>query len=406
MAWLPEASALTVVAGLRALMPAFDFAACVPFGRERGGVLFRAASQEAPPPDVVDRIESLLGLNTPDALRYADRRRQQRRTARLVPTRAEVGEATMLEAFLLAGDTSAEGWIRTLLQDQLPAGRYGRLLLMPGAAAPVAVVAKSPQVCNCFNVGEDAIRSALQRCGGNDDERLAGLQGQLPCGTQLRLLPARAAAAGQGRAGVHGRHITQVINLADNRVPWASASTSRRSAGARTAPIAHPRAGRRPARPGAGRHRDRSGGRRFLPGHAHQGRDARRNGRLPRRHPRPPASPAGQRSATVVLPSYNGARKLPVLTPLLALLLAREGAAVLVHGTATEDKRVTSEAVFAALGQPARSAISPLRQGECAFVPPTCCTRSQAPAGRAPRGRPAQSGHSLVKLMNPCEGPR
>ena len=38
----------------------------------------------------------------------------------------------------------------------------------------------------------------------------------------------------------------------------------------------------------------------------------------------------------VVLPSYNGARKLPVLTPLLALLLAREGLGVVVHGTTTE----------------------------------------------------------------------
>ena len=54
---------------------------------------------------------------------------------------------------------------------------------------------------------------------------------------------------------------------------------------------------------------------------------------------------------TVVLPSYNGARKLPVLTPLLAMLLARQGAAVVVHGTPTEDRRVTSEAVFAALGE-------------------------------------------------------
>jgi anthranilate phosphoribosyltransferase len=35
----------------------------------------------------------------------------------------------------------------------------------------------------------------------------------------------------------------------------------------------------------------------------------------------------------VVLPSYNGARRLPVLTPLLALLLAREGLPVLLHGT-------------------------------------------------------------------------
>ena len=38
------------------------------------------------------------------------------------------------------------------------------------------------------------------------------------------------------------------------------------------------------------------------------------------------AARAGERPL-VVLPSYNGARQLPVLTPLLALLLAREGAA-------------------------------------------------------------------------------
>lgn len=108
---------------------------------------------------------------------------------------------------------------------------------------------------------------------------------------------------------------------------------------------------------------------------------------------------------TVVLPSYNGARKLPVLTPLLALLLAREGAAVLVHGTATEDKRVTSEAVFAALGQPARSAISPLRQGECAFVPTEVLhpgLKRLLDVRRVVGLR--NPAHSLVKLMNPCQG--
>ncbi|MGM9425133.1 nitrate reductase [Hydrogenophaga sp. MI9] len=183
VAWLPEASALTALTELRALMPSFDFASCVPFGRERTGVLFRAASPEAPPPEVVDRIEALLGLNAPDALRYVDKRRQQRRTARLVRGTGEDRDAITLEAFLLAGDTSAEGWIKTLLQDQLPAGSYGRLLLMPSASAPIAVVAKSPQVCTCFNVSEDAIRGALPRCGGTDDQRLAGLQGQLQCGT-------------------------------------------------------------------------------------------------------------------------------------------------------------------------------------------------------------------------------
>jgi len=179
VAWLPEASALTALTELRALMPSFDFASCVPFGRERTGVLFRAASHEAPEPALIERIETLLGLGTTDTLRYDDRRRQQRRSARL----QREGEVITLEAFLLAGDTSAESWIKTLLQDQLPAGSYGRLLLMPSASAPVALVAKSPQVCTCFNVSEDAIRGALPRCGGTEDQRLAQLQGQLKCGT-------------------------------------------------------------------------------------------------------------------------------------------------------------------------------------------------------------------------------
>lgn len=108
---------------------------------------------------------------------------------------------------------------------------------------------------------------------------------------------------------------------------------------------------------------------------------------------------------TVVLPSYNGARKLPVLTPLLALLLAREGAAVLVHGTATEDRRVTSEAVFTALGQAAQPSVNALQAGECAFVPTELLhpgLKRLLDVRRAVGLR--NPAHSLVKLMNPCAG--
>ena len=113
----------------------------------------------------------------------------------------------------------------------------------------------------------------------------------------------------------------------------------------------------------------------------------------------------GNGLTTVVLPSYNGARKLPVLTPLLALLLAREGAAVLVHGTATEDRRVTSEAVFAALGQPARTTVNTLSAGQCALVPTEVLhpgLKRLLDVRRAVGLR--NPAHSLVKLMNPCEG--
>ena len=66
--------------------------------------------------------------------------------------------------------------------------------------------------------------------------------------------------------------------------------------------------------------------------------------------PRMLALPAPDAAGAVVLPSYNGARKLPNLVPLLALALARAGVSVLVHGMEEDPGRVTSAAVFAALG--------------------------------------------------------
>jgi anthranilate phosphoribosyltransferase len=58
----------------------------------------------------------------------------------------------------------------------------------------------------------------------------------------------------------------------------------------------------------------------------------------------------------VSIPSYNGARKQPNLVPLLALLLAREGVPVLVHGVTVDPGRVTSAEIFAQLGvEPAHS---------------------------------------------------
>ena len=179
VAWLPEGQALAAREGLQALMATVPFAACVPFGRERTGVLFRAAAHEAPSAEWIQKIEALLNLTSADTLRYADRRLQQHRAVRLRPT----ATGRQLDAFLLAGDTSAEVWLKALLQDELPADAYGRLLLMPGAKAPVAVKAKSRQVCTCFNVSEDAIQADLATRDGNDDQRLSGLQAQLKCGT-------------------------------------------------------------------------------------------------------------------------------------------------------------------------------------------------------------------------------
>ena len=62
--------------------------------------------------------------------------------------------------------------------------------------------------------------------------------------------------------------------------------------------------------------------------------------------------PLAAAQPVVVLPSYNGARKLPNLTPLLALLLADQGLSVLVHGPLHDPARVTSAEIFHDLGLP------------------------------------------------------
>lgn len=108
----------------------------------------------------------------------------------------------------------------------------------------------------------------------------------------------------------------------------------------------------------------------------------------------------------VVLPSYNGARKLPVLTPLLALLLAREGLPVLIHGTATESARVLGSEVLGLLGVAPLSDMRPLAPGEVGWAP----TELMLPGLKRLLDVRRTVGlrnpaHSLVKLMNPCAGP-
>ncbi len=188
VAWLPEASSHSTRAQLQELMARFEFSSCVSFGREdhapgsstQRGILFRAAATYAPEDDSLARIEALLGLSGSDTLRYEDRKRGQRRAARLV--RMSDGNAR-LQGFVLAGDVSAEAWIKTLLQDELDATSYGRLLLSPGAKAPIAIQSKGNQVCACFNVSESEITGFLARSEGSDTEQLGALQAKLQCGT-------------------------------------------------------------------------------------------------------------------------------------------------------------------------------------------------------------------------------
>ncbi|GEM_PF-6642973 len=219
MAWLPDGDALAAREQLKPLMNAFAYASCVPFSnntpltdhrRERAGVLFRAASHEAPADETLAVLERILGLGGTNTLRYADTKKGQRRAMRLQRLGTESEQAELV-GFMLAGDTSAQAWITTLLREGFPAQAYGRLLLQPGAKPPLTVQSRGTQVCSCLNVTDMAIDLHLSvfNQGGagyseTDEARLASLQAALKCGTHcgscVPELKRRVRAAGSASA--------------------------------------------------------------------------------------------------------------------------------------------------------------------------------------------------------------
>lgn len=111
----------------------------------------------------------------------------------------------------------------------------------------------------------------------------------------------------------------------------------------------------------------------------------------------------------VVLPSYNGARKLPNLTALLALLLAQEGIQVLVHGPMLDAGRVSTAEIFRDLGLPFACDADEIENGWSRREPVFMRTEDLcAPLARLLDVRRIvglrNSGHTVAKLLAPGDG--
>ena len=115
-------------------------------------------------------------------------------------------------------------------------------------------------------------------------------------------------------------------------------------------------------------------------------------------------------SIPVVIPSYNGARQLPNLVPLLALLLAREGVPVFIHGVSREAGRVTTREVLAELGidasNTAQDAHTRLADAHLAFLPIEVMAPEIAAMLALRRALGVRnSAHTLAKMLQPFAGP-
>ena len=123
----------------------------------------------------------------------------------------------------------------------------------------------------------------------------------------------------------------------------------------------------------------------------------------------PQISLPGGSPRLVAIPSYNGARRQPNLTPLLALRLAHAGVPVLIHGRYDFETRVDPSELMTALGIPrAKSiehAVGLLAEHRIAFIDlPRLLPGLDALLALRQRLGLRNLGHSMVKLLDPLRG--
>ena len=181
---------------LQHLQNDFAFASAVLIGRDRPGVLLRAANDAPPAPEWFAAFDMLMGLESDETLSYDDARRNSSRRIRVVDDR--------LLAVRLAGeeDAIASGeWLKDWLVGGKPIAEIRRLLLSPATHAPSGFILSSRVICQCWNVSEDEIAAALTEIAGDPALRMARLQTRLKCGTncgscapELRQLLAKCPA--------------------------------------------------------------------------------------------------------------------------------------------------------------------------------------------------------------------
>ena len=198
-AWVAPEDGAALRERLRALMPHFGFAQCLPeparaavgvgAGASAGatpvagepvGWAFEAASAEPPAHAWIHALAEALALTGPAVLRYAD---PVRGRLRLLQLAGDDLQTAPLQALLRVGLHDEGAWLADLWRERTPASAMGRWLLSPGAPPSNLSPAASPQICNCFDLREDALRSTLATCTGSPSERLTALQAMTRGGT-------------------------------------------------------------------------------------------------------------------------------------------------------------------------------------------------------------------------------
>ncbi len=178
---------------LRSILPYFDSAQCVLFGREQDGDLIGVSFKGAHHDDPLEQSESLAAkalkqvmqkfkldeASGEPVMRYSDKRRG---VVRLVRAQEKVLSAMLTGPIESLASTA---WLREYLESGLDAKTLGRSLLMPVSKPPVEIKSKGKAICNCFNVSAETMKQCLSKmpAGTSPEEAMNSLQSETQCGT-------------------------------------------------------------------------------------------------------------------------------------------------------------------------------------------------------------------------------
>ncbi len=172
--WFDAGQAQTLRTALLDAARSFAFASCVPFGRDRHGLMLRLADAVAPAPERCAAFLTAFGLDDARVLRYDDPVRHHARRLRLT--------GQHLQSMALLGSTVGQDWLISWLKDEVALALPPLTLLRPSDKAPSGMRPAGRTICNCFGVSERALEKSAATCNAGAP-LLEHWQRELQCGT-------------------------------------------------------------------------------------------------------------------------------------------------------------------------------------------------------------------------------
>ncbi len=176
LAWqmiaMAEGNAVKRMHQLQPLLAHFAYATLGLAGRDHEIVILRVAHQQTVAEEILQQVDQILELDDPEKLcHYQDNKRGISKRARV--------SFNKLHAVRLSGEIAAQQWLKDIMAEQSDITLLRPWLLAPVTTPPTGIKQRGKIVCNCLDVSEEEIKTALTQ--GLD---LPGLQEALKCGTQ------------------------------------------------------------------------------------------------------------------------------------------------------------------------------------------------------------------------------